>query len=300
MNEKSPPLKVWIYSISIVILIILFFKIVPRNDKSQEFEGPQNKLRTAIIKNNKPDSTATSIVFLGSSLSECAFNNSSSFEKKLSKNEKHKSRVLKVVIHSLNNKIIRELRFFDFITKSPPDYLFIESNNININEDGPGEKFKFLASSIENMISYSRSAIRIHKNYNFSPEAASHSSKFYKDNFDTIAYAKLLLKKRFVRSFSQNRIANKAYAELIKNNTKIIFLDMPRASKFESVWLNKNQKKEYNALLQTYNQKYGIECWQYPTSFNDSDFIDGAHLNYKGAKKYEEWFVNKFNLLRWK
>jgi lysophospholipase L1-like esterase len=31
-------------------------------------------------------------------------------------------------------------------------------------------------------------------------------------------------------------------------------------------------------------KKYGIECWQYPTSFNDSDFIDGAHLNYKGAK----------------
>jgi hypothetical protein len=60
-------------------------------------------------------------------------------------------------------------------------------------------------------------------------------------------------------------------------------------------------KKEYNALLQTYNQKkYGIECWQYPTSFNDSDFIDGAHLNYKELKKYEEWFVNKFNLLRWK
>jgi hypothetical protein len=54
-------------------------------------------------------------------------------------------------------------------------------------------------------------------------------------------------------------------------------------------------------MSQTYNQKkYGIECWQYPTSFNDSDFIDGAHLNYKGAKKYEEWFVNKFNLLRWK
>jgi hypothetical protein len=90
------------------------------------------------------------------------------------------------------------------------------------------------------MISYSRSAIRIHKNYNFSPEAASHSSKFYKDNFDTIAYAKLLL----LLSFSQkNRIANKAYAELIKNNTKIIFLDMPRASKFESVWLNKTKKR---------------------------------------------------------
>jgi hypothetical protein len=29
--------------------------------------------------------------------------------------------------------------------------------------------------------------------------------------------------------------------------------------------------------------KYGIECWQYPTSF-DSDFIDGAHLNYKELK----------------
>jgi hypothetical protein len=46
-------------------------------------------------------------------------------------------------------------------------------------------KVQILASSIENMISYSRSAIRIHKNYNFSP--GSPSSKFYKDNFDTIA-----------------------------------------------------------------------------------------------------------------
>jgi hypothetical protein len=295
MNEKSPPLKIWIYSISIAVVVILIFMIIPKDKKLQEFAGTQNALRTAIIKNNKPDSTATSIVFLGSSLSECAFNNSSSFEKKLSKNENHRARVLKVVIHSLNNKITSEIRFFDCITKSPPDYLFIESNNINIDEDTPREKFKFLASSMENMISYLRSTMQIRKNYDFSPKAASSSSKFYKDNFDTIIYAKLLLKKRFVRSFLQNKIANEAYAELIKNNTKIIFLDLPRTSKFDSVWLDKNQKKEFNALMSTYNQKYGIECWKYPTSLNDSDFMDGAHLNYKGAKKYEEWFVNKFN-----
>jgi hypothetical protein len=58
---------------------------------------------------------------------------------------------------------------------------------------------------------------------------------------------------------------------------------MPRASKFESVWLNKTKKK--NIPYTNLQPKYGIECWQYPTSFNDSDFIDGAHLNYKEKKK---------------
>ena len=94
-------------------------------------------------------------------------------------------------------------------------------------------------------------------------------------------------------SFSQNKIANKAYHELVKKNTKIIFLEMPRAPKLESIYIDKNQKLKLKKLWATYNRIYGIECWQYPRRMNNSDFFDGGHLNYRGAEKYEEWFISK-------
>jgi hypothetical protein len=85
---------------------------------------------------------------------------------------------------------------------------------------------------------------------------------------------------------------------LIKRKTKIIFLDMPRAPKLEMVWLTSDQKKDLQTLIQTYDQKYGIAYWKYPYSMRNADFTDGYHLNYKGAKKYQEWLAAQFKLLR--
>lgn len=298
MNETSPPLKIWGYAFSITALIILVFIIFPNNTDNQKHKYTQNKLRKAIIKNNETSSTNTSIVLLGSSLTRCALENIPQIESELSKKKSRKSNVLRVSIDGLNNETTDQIRFFDFITEYPPNYLFIESNNLNIDGISHKERVNLIASSLENMISFIKKTLGFSINYEIMISKTPLDSPFYKDHFDTVIYSELLLKKRFVRTFLQNKTANTAYAELIKSNTKIIFLDMPRASKLESVWLDKNQKKELHALMDTYRQKYGIECWKYPSTMNDSDFSDGGHLNYKGAKKYEQWFVNKFNLLK--
>ncbi|NRS88735.1 hypothetical protein HNQ02_001653 [Flavobacterium sp. 7E] len=298
MNEISPPLKIWGYAVSITVFIILVFMIVPNNTDNQKHKYIQYNLRKAIIKNNETSSTNTSIVFLGSSLTGCALENIPQIENKISKNKSSKSSVLRVAISGLNYKTIDQIRFFDFITKYPPSYLFIEINHLNIDDKSSNEMFDILESSTDNMITFIKKTLGFSINYEFMIGETSLDNPFYKDHFNTVIYSRLLLKKRFVRTFLQNKTANTAYAELIKSNTKIIFLDMPRASKLESVWLDKSQKKELATLMDTYKEKYGIECWKYPSTMNDSDFSDGGHLNYKGAKKYEQWFVNKFNLLK--
>jgi len=167
------------------------------------------------------------------------------------------------------------------------------SNHINIDD----EKLNLLNSSVKKLISFAKNFTRS-RVISVSPKIKnSPEDPIYKDNFDSIAYFHILQKKRIVRTFSQNKKANKAYSELIKRKTKIIFLDMPRAPKLEMDWLTSNQKKELQALLQTYHQKYGIPYWKYPYSMRNSDFKDGGHLNYKGAEKYQEWLATQFKLL---
>jgi hypothetical protein len=296
MNEIGPPLKLWFYTIVIVAFILLSFIVYsysPNSPYRQQFKEIQSKLKKAIIKNNRSSSLNNSIVFLGSSLTGCAFESNIAIEKK-NHREFH---VLKIAISGLNNEIAEEIKFFDNISKYPPTYLFIENNHLIIDDNNYGEILNLLKPSLENIISSVKNVIDQSINIDFNVKP-SPENPFYKNKFDNLVYSQLLIKKRFVRTFSQNKMANKAYFELMKKNTKIIFLDMPRAPKLESIYLDKNQKKELNHLLESYRQNYGIECWKYPNAMNDSDFFDGGHLNYKGAKKYSEWFITKFHSLK--
>lgn len=299
MDKTGPPLKLWFYTISITVSILLGFMAYSlSNPERLGFKEVTNGLKEAIIKNNRESPMHTSIVLLGSSLTGCAFQNTSEIEKKTSKNNSRKRNVLRIAINGLNNKIIDKIRFFDYITQSPPNYLFIESNHLNIDDNNPKDRFKILKLSLENMTFLLKNIIGANNHYEMITGKASIGSEFYKDNFDTTIYSKLLMKKRFVRTFLQNKTENKAFAELIEKNTKIIFLDMPRAPKLESVYLDNKQKVELNNLLEYYQKNYNIECWKYPNVMSNSDFSDGGHLNYKGAKKYSEWFVTKFNSLK--
>jgi hypothetical protein len=300
MNKIGPPLKLWFYTIGIVVFILLSFMVYsysPNSPYKQQFKKTQNRLKQAIIKNNTSSPLNNSIVFIGSSLTGCAFESNIELEKKITRKKNKEFHVLKITISGLNNEIAQEIRFFDYISKYPPTYLFIENNNLNIDSENNDDIFFHLKQSLENITSYTKNTIGVDTDINFNAKPPL-ESEFYKDKFNNAIYSQLLIKKRFVRTFLQNKTANKAYAELIKKNTKIIFLDMPRASKLESVYLNKKQKMELNDLLESYQQIFGIEYWKYSYNMNDSDFSDGGHLNYKGAKKYSEWFITKFDSLK--
>ena len=90
----------------------------------------------------------------------------------------------------------------------------------------------------------------------------------------------------------ENDTANKAYAAL-KGKTKIFFLGMPQSKKLQPDFLDEEATAEFNNVMKTYNENYGIGYWYYPDVMPDSCFSDGFHLNQVGAKKYQEWFVSQ-------
>jgi|694.fasta_scaffold37935_2 hypothetical protein len=290
MNESSPPLKVWFYTFTVVVSLLLFsiFFLEENSKKRIEIQAYIKK----ILKTNHK--SHTTILFLGSSLTGCALDNLADIKNRFNKKNQKKIFFFRLAISGLDNELLEALQIFDYIIESPPDYLFIESNRINIDNG----YINLLNSSVNNLISFAKKPINsivINESVNIKNNPEDPISNDY---FDSNAYYILLEKKRFVRTFSQNKKANKAYSELIKRKTKIIFLDMPRAPKLEMVWLTSDQKKDLQTLIQTYDQKYGIAYWKYPYSMRNADFTDGYHLNYKGAKKYQEWLAAQFKLLR--
>lgn len=304
MNQIVPPLKLWFYTFGIVTILLLgfqFFFFSPNSPYKEKFKKNKHLLEEAIIKNSKPSLSNATIVFLGSSLTNCALGSNIEIERKLTRKKNKKFTILKITLDALNNETATEIKFFEYISKYPPTYLFIENNNLNIDFENKESVLYYLKQSFENVTSFIKSKFGNRKNNVYTIRFNSKPSlgeRFYQNKFDTFIYSILLTKKRFVRSFSQNKIANKAYHELVKKNTKIIFLEMPRAPKLESIYIDKNQKLKLKKLWATYNRIYGIECWQYPRRMNNSDFFDGGHLNYRGAEKYEEWFISKFNSIK--
>lgn len=296
MNESSPPLKVWFYTFAAVAALLTFSifgleKYTLKEINSKKQTEIQATIKNACKTNHKNQIT---MLFLGSSLTSCALYNFDDLNNRFNIKNQKKIIFIQLAISGLNYQLLEDLQIFDYIVESPPDYLFIESNRINIDN----EQVNLLATSLNNLVSFAKksiSSIVVNESITIKDNP---KNSICKDNFDSFTYYYLLQKKRLVRTFSQNKKANKAYSELIKRKTKIIFLDMPRAPKLEMVWLTANQKKDLHALIQTYQQKYGIAYWRYPYSMSITDFIDGGHLNCKGAKKYQEWLAAQLKLLR--
>ena len=208
-----------------------------------------------------------------------------------------KTNILVLAIIGLHYARVEDLHIFEHIIESPPDYLFIENNHINIDDINPNEKLNLLKSSVSNLISWPKKIIGIQEIETIHFFKNILNSPSHLNYFDARVYSKLLKKKRLVRTFDQNKEANDAYAALLKKNTKIVFLDLPRTQELEKISLNSKQKKELQTLLDIYYQKYGIAYWKYPYSLSNNDFIDGGHLNCKGAKKYQDWLIAQFKLL---
>ena len=305
MNNSSPPLKVWFFSIGLILMLLSLSAIFINSSEKADSEKAEKTvlevkdlIKKSGIGHNKDSNSTTSIIFLGSSLTRHALYDFEETEKLFTLSPNSKTIILKLAINGLSYKELEESKTLEYIIESPPDYLFIESNHINIENKSNDGKLHFLRFYLNNLILIARKMFygledKLKKIFGVTPE-----DPFFTGNFNKDVYAQILLIKRDVREFSQNTEVNEAYAELIKRKTKIIFLDMPRASELERVWLKSTQKKELQTLLHVYKQNYNIEYWKYPYSLKDSDFIDGGHLNSKGAKKYQKWLATQFKLFR--
>ncbi|HET6540594.1 MAG TPA: hypothetical protein VFG46_08930 [Chryseolinea sp.] len=298
MQEDAPPLKVWAYAGSTIFILLSLFlsfaysgfgpyaKIVERSN--QNLEG-------ALMEINK-DTSAISIVFLGSSLTEDAIEDPAALEEAISKLTNKKVNILRVAIYFLNIDLAKRIDVFKYIAKHPPEYLFIENFAINLEE---GDLSSKVPEQITTTLFYLRNGVRkkiglnTHDDYYVKWHSfdTNPTPDFYLDDFDSITYKLLLNGRTSVRQISQNAIANEAYEVLQKKGTKVVFLDMPQTNDFEKNFLDERGTAELNKLLDHYKQQYNVEYWPFTGSICDSCYIDGIHLNYKGSPQYQEWFA---------
>ena len=300
MYEDAPPLKVWtLTALAAFILLFLFLsycytdigpyvKIVRESNTS---------LEKALIENTQ-DTSALSVVVIGSSLLERALADPKEVEQAIIEKTKKPAKFFRLSVYYMSMNIAEKMRFFEYIEKYPPDYLFIE--NIGINLDDPlGES---LPTPIDAALLHLRNEFRstaglpTHENYynrwyQFDHTPAATSS-FFNFEFDSSMFKFLLTKRMIVRKVSENETANKAYAAL-KGKSKIFFLGMPQSDKLDPDFLDAEATTEFENVMKIYKENYDIGYWQYPVVMPDSCFSDGFHLNQPGARKYQEWFVSQ-------
>lgn len=301
MQEDAPPLKIWAYAGSIMfILLLLFFSIAYSGfgPYGKIIERSNENLERALTEINK-DTSAISIVFLGSSLFEDAIQDPRAFEDAISKLTNKRVNILRVAVYHLNIELAEQIGFFKHIVKHPPEYLFIENFAVNMEDKDLSTQ---VPQQINTTLFYFRNAVRnkiglkAHddiyvKWYSFETNP---TPDFYMDDFDSITYKFMQKGRTNVRQISQNAVANEAYEILKEKGTKVVLLDLPQTNKLPKNLLDERGSAELNKLLDYYKQEYNVEYWPFTGNICDSCYIDGIHLNYKGAPQYREWFVSEF------
>src|SRR5688572_7436607 len=301
MHNEAPPVKVWGYTgLAAFSLLFLFLSYcyMGFGPYSKELKKSNVALQTALFENNSKDTSALSVVVVGSSLLERALVDPREIEKAIAEKTKQPAEFLRISIYYMSMHLAYEMDLFEYLVKHPPDYLFLE--NVGINLDDPfGEALPSqVDAALLNLRNILRSKMKLplHENYynrwytfDIMPPP---TNEFYTFEFDSSTYKFLETKRMIVRTVSENERANKAYAAL-KEKTKIIFLGMPMAQGLQPDFLDEPAAAVFNDVMKDYQRDYNINYWQYTDVMPDSCFSDGFHLNVTGAKKYQDWFVSK-------
>ena len=294
MYEDAPPLKVWAYAAVVVFsfaFLFLSYCYAWFGPYAKVLEKCKSSLEEALIEINARDTSAISVVILGSSLTERALLDPNEIAEHISQQTKKKTKVLRFALYYLNMDLAESIDFFGYVCKHPPTYLIIENFGINLEDNDTTTSTPVpIDATLLSLRNQFRQALGLSLHDNYYAKWYTFDSKplpgheFYTDQFDSVTFKSLQTKKNLVRKVSENAVANNAYEALVKSKTKIVFLDMPISDKLLTNFLDQKGTSELNNVLEYYQQQYNIEYWKYPTVMNDSCFMDGIHLNYKGAR----------------
>jgi hypothetical protein len=302
MFEEAPPLKVWAYPIVAAFTILLLFLTYTYSafgPYARVLEQSNKNLQDALIETTR-DTSALSIVILGSSLTERALFDPHEIEDSISHLTHKKTKVLRVALNYMNMDLAERIHFFDYVSKNPPDYLFIENFGLNLDDTDSTSGIPVpmdaallhIRNELRRMLGLGSHDNYYTKWYTFDNKPFP-GNEFYTGHFDSITFRSLQTKKCVVRNVAENDVANNAYNALRKKNARVIFLDMPHSNKLRANFLDNASTSELNKVLRFYNTQYRIDYWQFPRMMDDSCFADGAHLNFKGAMQYQKWFVSE-------
>jgi len=301
MADEAPPLRIWLYPILAVLTIVLSFAYYcysPYGPYARVVALSNKNLENALIENTR-DTSVLSIVILGSSLTGYALVDPRGIEDSIFQLTNRKTKVLRVALNFMDMNVAKRIDFFNYISKYPPNYLFVENFSFNLDRSDTTAMIPDpVNAALLQIRNYIRSAIGMEAHDNYYTKWYTFDVKpgddFYADKFDSLTFKTLLqAKNSSVRKVTQNSAANGAYDALMKRNTKVIFLDMPLHNQFPHNFLDQQSTSELNKVLKFYQTQYRIDYWRFPYVMDNSCFVDGAHLNSKGAMQYQKWFVSE-------
>lgn len=292
MNLIAPPLKIWLIVFSFGLLFSFGFY---RYSSSRY--GIHHKTTIEIeklIQNNLSSNKDTlSIIIVGTSLTRFAFGDNFDISKAISQQLSVPVKALKINIYGLTMDEASDWSIFESINKYPPDVLFIESRLFVDFIKNPKRIPSHLRYSVTYLKDEFKGKIR---HYTVNPYINLINPKlldtYFTIKLDQVEQTTILKRDRRVRSFTEEKIINKTFDQLNKQKRKVILLGFPNSNLVNKVF--DKTESEFVKLAREYQNQYNVAYWSINgTPFKDSLFIDGSHLNYQGAKVYQNWFMKK-------
>lgn len=289
---NSPPIKVWIIVFVISASSFATYSWFSSNNFGVQAEA--NKIDKLIISNNKIDSSKTSIVIVGSSITRCAFGtHKNNLQQRISDQIRKPATLLNISISSLNLERASELKIFKMISENPPNILFVESRFLLKFFFNP----KKIPFHLTNSIRFNISELKVKlgmltKNDTNLLISPVWPPCYFNGVFDNATCKEIINRKRIAIGFNENTELNEAFAIMRAKGTKIIFLGYPNIASINKSFAKNNS--ELVPIFNQYNKVYQVEYWQNSSIPSENKYYsDGSHMNNEGSKKYVEWFLTQ-------
>jgi hypothetical protein len=309
MHKAVTPIKIWIYAIAVSTLLVLVFSAYTLNifkHPNRVSNAYRMSLKETLQHFHAQDSSRTTVLFFGSSPSFFAIPNSKQLENDIELNTGLKLNLLKVNILWLNMDKLLNSEFLDYIKIYPPKILFIETNRLFVDDDWGRDSLTLLSlyesikkgglpneynEALEELLANSKFYLGMKQQIDINCNPTIHRS-FFSDKFDTVAFRASKENRHLVRNFGQNQEFNEVIRHLNSKNIKVYFLELPNSPAYENTCLSPLERNRKKLLYAKYDSIFKVPTFVFNETLNDSDFFDGGHFNYKGAKKYNHWLVS--------
>jgi hypothetical protein len=301
MAEDAPPLRVWPYPIlaaSTMVALFLYYAYSSSGPYGRVVAQSNKNLEKALAELTR-DTSNLSIVVVGSSLTEHAFPDARETEDSIFRHTRKKTKVLRVALNYMDIGLARRIDLYNYLRKYPPDYLFLENFSFNIDHvDSASSITPPIDAALLEIRNIIRKALGVGTADNYYVKWYTFGLKptheFYSTNFDSVTFKGLQKKTCVARKVIKNGIANSTFDELVKRNTRVVFLDMPQSDKLQTNFLDREETSELDEVMKFYKTQHHVDYWRFPRVMDDECFTDGIHLNFKGAMQYQKWFVSEF------
>ncbi len=286
--KKSPPLALWIITISIFIVVQAIIFFIPSNKLDYGISYP--RIDDSILKNNQV-TPIHKIMAIGSSITDEAIEKEEDIITLSQENGGEGLMIKKVT--GVTDKLSLMINRFDlvnYLINEKPEAVCIQTElaAIQLSPEHIFAPEQIVQITQDNKLFFKK----LLNGFKDPP-----TDRLYWLNDELVIVKDTILFQGINRSIKSRKEAQNVFdfiQTLNKKGIKVYFLDIPRAHQFEDKYFTTNYKDSLNHLFELYKNETGSKRIQYTGPV--MHFINyrdiGGHMNITGRKLYTRWLVN--------